>query len=250
MSCTPFQELLSAELDGDLSQAEQGQLRQHLSQCAACQSLRQRLGHLQTGFGHLPEVTPPALRSPVTPLPLPASKAPSSAPVAALWLSLLAAAACLAVLSWPQNSSPGDGQGVALYLAPHTLQTSPPQTSSLAHFEFQSGPLYGRALPDRKLEFAIHLDSHQRACKELHLEIEFDFEGDGKVDRREAYAPFSTDGQEGWEIYTHEHGLPTEQGELRDFTGGTISARLKNVVGEVHLLSGSSKLVIPYRFAG
>ena len=248
MNCAPFQELLSAELDGELSQAEQEQLQQHLAECPACRSLRLRLEHMESGFAQLPEAPPPSLRSKVATLPIPAKSTPAG-PAGVLWAALLAAAACAALLSWPQQSPPA-AHGVALYLAPHTLQVQPPPVSALAVSEFHSGPLHGRHLHNQKLGFELHLDSHQHVCKELHLEIEFDFDGDGKVDRREAYRPFNTDGEEGWEVYSEDGGPHSQEGEMRDFTGGTISAHLKNASGDVQVLSGSSKLVLPYRFVG
>jgi len=250
VSCTPFQELLSAELDGDLSEAEALQLQQHLSECAACRALQQRLAQMESGFAHLPEAPPPALRPRLANLPTP-TKSDSAGPTGALWASLLAAAACAAVLTWtPQTPPPAESQGVALYLAPHTLQAQPPPATPLALTEFHSGPLHGSFLPNRRLEFELHLDSHQRACKQLHLEVEFDFDGDGQVDRSEAYGTFDTDSQDGWQIYTQNQGPSINSGELRDFTGGTVSARLKDASGDVQVLSGSSKLVLPYRFTG
>ena len=41
--CTPFRELISAELDGELTPGEEQDLLAHLAACSACQLYRRRL---------------------------------------------------------------------------------------------------------------------------------------------------------------------------------------------------------------
>lgn len=246
MSCTPFQELLTGCLDGELSQEEEAQLEQHLAECAGCRSLQNRLERLETGFAQLPQVAPPPLkpRSAASTLPL---KQSSSAGVAALWSAILVAAACAAVLVWkPARPQPG---GSALYFSSNQLQHKPPNQETLVVSEFRSAPLHGKALVRGQLAFEIHLDSDSQACKDLQLEVDYDFDGDGQVDRSETYAAFSTDDRDGWEIYTHQHGRLSQQGEMRDFTGGTVACRLKNASGNVQMLQGNSKLVLPHQIS-
>lgn len=244
MSCQAFQELLSADLDDELSAEEKTSLEQHLADCPACRSLRQRLARMESGFAQLPEAPPPPLR----PRPLPKPAAQGSAGVAAVWSAVLAAAACAALVLWPD--SPPNANGVALYLSPQTLQAQPPaQQQAIAVSEFRSGRLYGQALRNRRLAFEIGLDSHQHACKDLQLEVDYDFDNDGKVDRSEVYAAFHTDAQDGWETYRSEDGGYSHQGEMRDFTGGTVAVRLRNASGELQMLQGTSKLVLPYRLS-
>ena len=241
MSCTAFQELLTADLDGELSPDEQDQLEQHLAECAACRSLQERLERLDKGFAHLPEASPPPLRPRSTVTPLPA-KPESSAAATAIWGVLLAAAACAAVTLW----TPTRARGTALYLSSHQLQHQHPHEEALAVSEFRSPPLHGKAVVHGQLSFEIHLDSDNHPCKDLQLEVDYDFDGDGAVDRSETYASFDTDGRDGWEVYTHNRGPLTQQGEMRDFSGGTVACRLKNASGAVQVLQGYSRLVLPH----
>ena len=243
MSCAPFQELLSASLDNELNSEEEEQLEQHLEQCAACRALQQRLSHLESGFRHLPQVAAPPLR------PRPAVSALAAKPSFAalpttLWSLVLAAAACAAVTLW-NPVSPGGGS--ELYFGSNQLLHQRPATQALAVSEFRSQPLHGPCLTQATLNFEIHLDSDSRPCKNLQLEVDYDFDGDGKVDRHEVYAAFDTDAQDGWEVYTHGQGLLSQQGAMKDFRGGTIACRLKNANGEVQLLQGESRLVLPHR---
>ena len=243
MSCEPFHDLLSAALDDELSPEESTRLEEHLLQCSACRALKDRLERMESGFAQLPEVAPPPLRPRpvVTSLPL---KPASAVPATAIWSVLLAAAACAAVTFWkPQALSGSD-----LYLSSQQLTPASPQPQEgPALSEFRSPPLHGKLLAQGELHFEIHLDSDSHPCKDLQLQVEYDFDGDGKVDRSETYGSFDTDGKDGWEVYTHGRGVLSQQGAMKDFTGGTVACRLKNASGEVQVLQGHSKLVLPHR---
>ena len=241
MSCAPFQELLTASLDDELSAEKQTQLEQHLAECSACRSLQQRLKRLEAGFAHLPEVAPPPLKPRPALASLPA-KPRSAAGATAIWAVLLTAAACAAVAFW----NPTRSGGSALYLSSHQLQHQHPHQEALAASEFRSPPLHGKAVAHSQLLFEIHLDSDSHPCKDLQLEVDYDFDGDGKVDRSETYASFDTDDHDGWEVYTDHRGPLEQQGEMRDFTGGTVACRLKNASGDVQVLQGNSKLILPH----
>ncbi|MBS2035362.1 zf-HC2 domain-containing protein [bacterium] len=243
MSCAAYRELISAELDDELNPEEKASLKSHLAQCAACRSLRERLSLVEKGFARLPEVAPPPLRPRPT---LATSNSRGSAGAAALWTTLLAAAACAALVFWPA-SKPSGSDGVALYLSPHSLQTDPPQEQAVGVSEFRSQPLYGQVLRNRELAFEIQLDSHQQACRDLRLEVDYDFDNDGKVDRSEVYSSFDTDSQDGWEVYRSGTAGYSHQGEARNFSGGTVSVRLRNANGELQMLQGRSKLILPYQ---
>lgn len=246
MSCLPFQELLSAKLDDELNPEEKSQLEQHLAGCGACRSLQARLQAMETGFAHLPEVAPPPLRPRANVHPLPARQG-SSVGVTAIWSTILAAAACAAVLSW--TPAPATSSGSELYLGSRQLLHQPPLQQSLAVGEFRSPPLRGKVLGDARLAFEIHLDSDHRPCRDLQLEVDYDFDGDGRVDRSEVYATFDTDDRQGWQVYTHKSGAVSQRGEMRDFVGGTVACRLKNASGEVQVLQGNSKLILPHRLS-
>ncbi|MBN9416061.1 MAG: zf-HC2 domain-containing protein [Candidatus Eremiobacteraeota bacterium] len=243
MSCSPFHELLTGALDGELDAEETARLELHLAECSACRALKTRLERLDAGFSHLPQAAPPPLRprAVVTPLPEKTGSAPAAT---AIWSVLLAAAACAAMTFW----NPQAVGGSELYLSSNQLaHQSPPAGESPALNEFRSAPLHGKLMAQAELHFEIHLDSDSHPCKDLQLQVDYDFDGDGRVDRSETYASFDTDGKDGWEVYTQGRGALSHQGAMRDFTGGTVSCHLKNASGEVQYLQGNSKLILPHR---
>jgi hypothetical protein len=224
-------ELLSADLDGELSEAEQKTLQEHLLECSHCRRLQQQLGSLEKGFGQLPEFAPPALK-----LTNPAKAGRHRA-----WgLLATAAAAGLAWVLWDGFDSK---KGRYYLHEGGTLAASAPASKSLAHREFELSVATGRV---ESLQFEIHVDSHLRACQGLHLEVAYDFEGDGKVDRVEQYASFDTDAQEGWQVYASQSPPLSSQGEMRPFKGGKVTARLKNAHDGVQVKLGPSHLIFGY----
>lgn len=62
MACGPFLEMISARLDGVLSEQEQAQLEEHLAQCPSCRSVARELEGLRAAMSGLEEVpVPPEL---------------------------------------------------------------------------------------------------------------------------------------------------------------------------------------------
>ena len=59
MNCEQMNELLSAWLDGELSENEQRQMQAHLEQCAQCRALFEQLQALHTSFSDLEELPAP-----------------------------------------------------------------------------------------------------------------------------------------------------------------------------------------------
>lgn len=67
MTCTTYQELLSAWLDGELSSFEQRELREHLDQCPSCRAAWEAMGRIQEQMDRLVEPNaPPELWERVT----------------------------------------------------------------------------------------------------------------------------------------------------------------------------------------
>ncbi len=64
MTCENAFELISASLDGELTAAEEAQLREHLAQCPACRALQAELTGLQAATqAELEAVAPPELKA-------------------------------------------------------------------------------------------------------------------------------------------------------------------------------------------
>ena len=59
MNCEQMNELLSAWLDGELSETERRQMQAHLEQCAQCRALFEQLQALHTSFSDLDEISAP-----------------------------------------------------------------------------------------------------------------------------------------------------------------------------------------------
>lgn len=59
MNCEQMNELLSAWLDGELSESERRQMQAHLEQCAQCRALFEQLQALHTSFSDLEEIPAP-----------------------------------------------------------------------------------------------------------------------------------------------------------------------------------------------
>ena len=59
MTCTTYQELLSAWLDGELSSFEQRELREHLDQCPGCRTAWEDMGRIQEQIDRLVEPNAP-----------------------------------------------------------------------------------------------------------------------------------------------------------------------------------------------
>ena len=59
MNCEQMNELLSAWLDGELSENEQRQMQAHLEQCAQCRALFEQLQALHTSFSDMEEIPAP-----------------------------------------------------------------------------------------------------------------------------------------------------------------------------------------------
>lgn len=103
-------------------------------------------------------------------------------------------------------------------------------------------------------DFSILLDAAHGIGNGVALELAFDFDGDGAVDRVEQYAYFATNDLPGFEVYAAEAGLLEVSGSAyQDFTGGTVTATLRTAIGgnPVEVSLGGDELVsmllLPYQ---
>lgn len=117
-----------------------------------------------------------------------------------------------------------------------------------AQLALESGPLYGKWAKGAT-RFQLHLDSQTRSCPNLQLQLSYDFEGDGRVDRVERYRPFSTDNRPGWQVFSEQIGLREVQGEMRDFEGGKLVAMVLNAPPHLLILAGKSRLSPPHELS-
>jgi hypothetical protein len=226
-------ELMSAQIDGELTPAERQQLDSHLRECDDCSLLQQQLRRLESGFARLPEQAPPRLRSR-------SGRSP--------WMAYGLAAAAAAVLLSLWRYGPAES---SLYFTTGRLHPQAGEVRSASLTAFQSGPLYGK-LPEgsQSTRFELHLDSQDQPCSDLRLELAYDFEGDGTVDRHEFYQPFATDGRPGWQVLSDQVGLQEVRGQMRDFQGGKITATLRNAPAHLLILEGKSRLLPPHQWSG
>jgi hypothetical protein len=108
MSCEEVLELLSAALDGELTDREQAQLNAHLAQCPSCSALFAQLTDLHQALGELEDVPAPVgfadrVMDQVAQAGPPAPKQPRCAP----WKGWAAAAAVVAVVALGAVTLPG-----------------------------------------------------------------------------------------------------------------------------------------------
>ena len=59
MACQRYYELISARLDGELTDGEEGELETHLKDCPSCRALAEQLSGLHDGFSDLEETSAP-----------------------------------------------------------------------------------------------------------------------------------------------------------------------------------------------
>lgn len=245
MDCQTAFELLSAQLDGELSANEEAELNAHLEGCPKCQQRREQFGQLEQSLRALPlpEATPPAFHRPQpeagTVLDLGEKRKPSRVP---FWA--LTTAACLMFtvgLFAPQPQVP-----VRLYLQGDANLSPQRPTRDVCRVQtFRSGPIHGEMLAEGGTEFSLLLDAGESSIEPIHLEVHYDFDGDGQSDRIERYRTLALDDTPGWQEYHHRLGLESAQGEMLAFRGGTVSAILSGQT-PVQVHQGASYIHVPH----
>lgn len=81
------------------------------------------------------------------------------------------------------------------------------------------------------VSFVLPLDAGTGIANGTQLRLDFDFDGDGRMDRTEAFQYFATDNTVGWENYSQTSGPNSVSGSYGDFTGGSVTAQLWNAIG-------------------
>lgn len=106
MDCEAVFDLLSAQLDGELSLEESAQLELHLAHCAPCRALAEDLSALSAAIPAAVEVTPPPelMRGVLENLP---AQKPSKPVLFLAWKRWVASAAAIAVIALSAFHLPG-----------------------------------------------------------------------------------------------------------------------------------------------
>ena len=148
MACDRFWELISARLDGALSQEEERELEEHLAVCPECRAVGAQLAALQGTFPELEDISAPEgfargvmdrIRAEARPKVIPLFKRPQFRTLAGL-------AACLVLVvglysaSWPHNLDKTEKMDVTARSFTRDAQV-----------EIVDGPTVNAALPDPEL---------------------------------------------------------------------------------------------------
>lgn len=241
MDCQSAFEALSAQLDGELSTAEENELNAHLEGCSDCRQRQAQLRQLESAMGQLPNGTPPAFARPKAD-PVVGFERKSKPSRVPFWA--LTTAACLMFtvgLFAPHPQVP-----IRLYFqGDANLSQQRPAREVCLTRAFRSGPIQGELLAQASTEFSVLLDADDSRIEPVHLEVHYDFEGDGVVDRVEKYRPLAIDDRPGWQEYHHGLGLESAQGEMRPFRGGTVSALIASQ-SPLKVHQGSSYIHVPH----
>jgi hypothetical protein len=85
----------------------------------------------------------------------------------------------------------------------------------------------------------------------VHVELAYDFDGDGTDDHTEIYKYFPLDAGPGWESYKQTQGIGNQTGALADFNGGTLTVRIwkgfqPNAGSMAQYQEGTSYVLLPY----
>lgn len=81
-------------------------------------------------------------------------------------------------------------------------------------------------------QFSLYVDAGTAVGNGIHARIQYDFDGDGTLDRVETYNYFATNPVVDWEQYTHTNtGLQSATGSYADLENGTIQIHLWNAIG-------------------
>ena len=100
--------------------------------------------------------------------------------------------------------------------------------------------------------FSLPVDSGDSVANAVQVRIEYDFDGDGTVDRRETHPYFATDDTTGWEPYTQGGGPSSVSGGFADLDGGTVRLLIWSALGTVDSRvrtgpDGGAVLAVPFR---
>ena len=74
--------------------------------------------------------------------------------------------------------------------------------------------------------FTLAVDGNADYGQAVQTQFEYDFDGDGTVDRTEMYNLFATDAATGWESYMENFGLLSQNGAYADFVNGSVTVSI------------------------
>ena len=97
-------------------------------------------------------------------------------------------------------------------------------------------------------QLSFQLDTKDGLAHSVFTQIKYDFDGDGKFEREEAYEAVTLDLNRGWERFTPR--MLRHEGDYEDFRGGRveISFESRDDQEKPVLLSGTpGEIVLPYR---
>lgn len=113
---------------------------------------------------------------------------------------------------------------------------------------WRSPKIWGKYDAEGRSELSFQVDSDEDKVQKIGAEVQYDFNGDGEVDRVESYDVSELDLRKGWERFTPD--LLDGQGEFQDLEGGQITVLLR-IEGDgeaVVKLSGTpGELVLPFQ---
>lgn len=134
------------------------------------------------------------------------------------------------------------GDDLVLRAGRSGMRSSLPRAKS-----WTSPPLWGLREARGASSLSFQLDAGESPARGLEAAVEYDFEGDGKIDREERYQSVELDDRLGWERFRPP--LAAAEGGWQDFRGGRVTIRLEPLrAGPPLELSGSpGELVLPYR---
>lgn len=111
-----------------------------------------------------------------------------------------------------------------------------------------SPPLWANLKRGDFAELSFQVDSKEVGGVKVIGSVEYDFDGDGTIDRTESYEAAEPDSRLGWERFTPE--LTEFDGDFDKLVGGRISVtlRLENDSQNVTQVSGTpGELILPYQ---
>jgi hypothetical protein len=112
--------------------------------------------------------------------------------------------------------------------------------------QWQSPRLWGAFQPDGRRELRLELDSEEPTEQSARVVLEYDFNGDGQVDRTETYSAVQLNLGRNWQSF--HPTVEKADGEFQDFNGGVLKLTLKSETTGLFKLSGTpAELVLPFQ---
>ncbi len=123
---------------------------------------------------------------------------------------------------------------------------TPPADAVVLELEGVSGSFDGG-----ETAFSLPADSGVSVGNAVQVRVEYDFDGDGTVDRTENYPYFATNDVNGWEAYTQGSGPSSASGSFADLDDGTVRLRIWSALGSADSRvrtgpDGGATLTVPF----